>query len=551
MSSLVLLIVGIAVFVVAYVAYGGYLARKWGVDPGRKTPAHTMRDDIDYCPTKPAVLLGHHFSSIAGAGPITGPILAMIFGWLPVYLWITVGSIFFGGVHDFGSLMASIRNESKSIGEVIKANIGSRGKMLFNVFAWLTLVLVVAAFTDICASTFAYTPPAAGAVADLTGARAGTASIIFILLAIAFGIAVYRRNAPLAVATIVGVALLFGAVWLGYSFPVLALGKSAWIIILLVYISLASVLPVWFLLQPRDYLCSFLLYSMLAGGLVGIFITNPSIATPAFTSFDVNGQFLFPFLFVTVACGAISGFHSLVSSGTTAKQINSEKDARTIGYGAMLIEGLVAIVALIAVICIGGLTGSPAMKFAVGLATFMNNFGLPMDVGKVFIILAYSAFALTSLDTATRIGRYIFQEFFGDAKNEAVRKFFTNKFVATVITVAASIALILYGYAKIWPIFGSTNQLLAALALLAVSAWLAKSGKKNLMTIIPMIFMFCVTLTALAILGYGYWTAADPSGAWAPHVLLGVFAAVLFVLAVILIIEAIGSFRKRPSSAKA
>jgi carbon starvation protein len=551
MSALVLLIVGIVLFVVAYIVYGGFLSRKWGIDPNRKTPAHTMRDDIDYCPTRPAVLLGHHFSSIAGAGPITGPILAMVFGWLPVYLWITIGSIFFGGVHDFGSLLASIRHESKSIGEVIKANIGNRGKKLFNIFAWLTLILVVAAFTDICASTFAYITPAAGAVADMTGARAGTASIIFIFLAIAFGIAVYRRNAPLLISTIVGVALLFGAVWLGFAFPVLAFDKTTWIVILLVYIALASVLPVWFLLQPRDYLCSFLLYSMLGGGLVGILMTGPTIVTPAFTSFKVGGQFLFPFLFVTVACGAISGFHSLVSSGTTAKQINSEKDARTIGYGAMLIEGLVAIVALIAVISIGGLTGSPAMKFAVGLATFMNTFGLPMDVGKVFVILSYSAFALTSLDTATRIGRYIFQELFADLKNEALRKFLTDKYVATLITVAASIGLILYGYARIWPIFGSTNQLLAALALLAVSAWLAKSGKKNLMTIIPMIFMFCVTLTALALLGYGYWTAVDKAGAWAPNVILGIMAVVLFVLAVILIMEAVFAFRKKPSAAKA
>jgi len=550
MSTLVLLFVAIAVFAIAYIFYGGWLSKKWGIDPARATPAHSMYDNIDYVPTKPQILLGHHFSSIAGAGPITGPILAAIFGWLPVYLWITIGSIFFGGVHDYGALLASVRHEGRSIGEVIKANIGERGKMLFNVFAWLTLVLVVAAFTDICASTFAYMTPAAGAAADLTGARAGTASILFIFLAIGFGVAVYRRNAPIAVATIVGVVLLFAAVWVGFSFPVLAISKTTWVIILLVYITLASVLPVWFLLQPRDYLCSFLLYSLLLGGVVGIFMTGPQILTPAVTGFNIGGQFLFPFLFVTVACGAISGFHSLVSSGTTAKQVNTEKDTRLIGYGAMLIEGLVAVVALIAVIAVSGLSGSPAMKFAVGLATFMNTFGLPMDIGKVFVILAYSAFALTSLDTATRIARYIFQEFFREVKNETVKKFFTNMYVATIITVLASIALILYGYQRIWPIFGTTNQLLAALALLAVSAWLAKSGKKNLMTIIPMVFMFCVTLTALVLIGYGYWTAVDKNGAWHPSVLLGCFAIVLFVLAIFLIVEAIRSFRKKGVSSK-
>lgn len=539
MNSLFLLLIGIVVFFVAYVFYGGYLAKKWGVDPKRETPAHTKFDNVDYCPADARILLGHHFSSIAGAGPITGPILAAVFGWVPVFLWIIFGCVFIGGVHDFGSLLASIRHDGKSIGEIIRVNIGEKGKMLFNVFAWVTLILVVAAFTDICASTFAYD---AAKPTALVGAQAGTASILFIFLAMLFGFAVYRKNASIGLSTVVGVALLFFCIWIGYVFPFMKLTKVQWDILLLVYISLASILPVWILLQPRDYLCSFLLYSMVIGAVIGIVITHPSMQLAPYTSFKVNGQTLFPFLFVTVACGAVSGFHSLVSSGTTAKQITREApDAKLIGYGAMLIEGLVAIVALIAVGYVAKSSGTPAQVFANGVATFMNSFGIPMQVGKVFVILAFSAFALTSLDTATRIGRYIYQEFF-DKATAKTKKTFANIYISTFITVFASAALLVYGYAKIWPIFGSANQLLAGLALLAVSAWLAKSGKKYSNTIIPMIFMFGVTLTALALLMKQYLFSAKP------NFILGAFAVILFVLAIVLIFEAISVFKNKSQS---
>lgn len=541
MNAIVLLLLGIFIFLTAYVTYGGYLAKKWGIDTKRETPAHTKFDNVDYCPADAKILLGHHFSSIAGAGPIAGPIQAAVFGWIPVLLWILIGSVFIGGAHDFGSLFASIRHEGKSIGEIIRINIGERGKMIFNIFAWVTLVLVVAAFTDICASTFAYD---AAKPTLLTGAQAGTASILFIFLAMAFGFVVYRKNASIGLSTVVGVALLFTCIWIGYIFPVIKLSKFQWDIVLLIYITLASILPVWMLLQPRDYLCSFLLYAMLGGAVLGILLTQPTMKLPGFTSFTVNNQTLFPFLFVTVACGAVSGFHSLVASGTTSKQITKEGDAKLIGYGAMLIEGLVAIVALIAVGYVAKSQGTPAQVFASGVSIFMNSFGIPLQIGKVFVILAFSAFALTSLDTATRIGRYIFQEFFTNA-SEKTKKTYANMYTSTFITVAASAALLAYGYQKIWPIFGSANQLLSALALLAVTSWLAKCGKKTVMTLIPMVFMFIVSLSALFQLIKQYLFSENK------NMILGFFAVLLFVLAIVLIVEAYKSLSGNSKSKNA
>ncbi|HOT63109.1 MAG TPA: carbon starvation protein A [Treponemataceae bacterium] len=532
MNSLVLLLGGAALFAVAYVLYGGYLAKKWGITADRKTPAHTLRDDVDYAPGDAKVILGHHFSSIAGAGPITGPILAAVFGWVPVYLWIVVGSIFIGGVHDYGSLLASIRNDGKSIGEIIKTNISPRAKGIFNWYAWLTITLVVAAFTDICAATFAFDPAKPELIA---GAQAGTASVLFIFLAVMFGFLVYRKNAPLALASVAGVLLLALCIYVGYVFPVLKLNKLTWQIVLIAYITIASILPVWLLLQPRDYLCSFLLYAMMAGALLGIIIRRPSIEIPAFSGFVANNQSLFPFLFVTVACGAISGFHSLVSSGTTSKQVNREKpDVQLIGYGGMLIEGLLAIIALIAVGYLAGQKGSPAGIFANGVSFFMSSFGVPEGVGKVFVILSYSAFALTSLDTATRIGRYIMQEISGGSAPSAKSKNpFANIYVATLATVAFSVLLLVYGYVKIWPIFGSANQLLAALALLAVTAWVMKQGKRSWETILPLILMFAVTFTALFFIIRNNLMAEKHN-----YVLAGM-GCVLFILAILQLAEGI------------
>jgi carbon starvation protein len=546
MNSLVILISAIAFFLVAYICYGGHLAKKWGLADIKETPAHRLQDNMDYVPTDARVLFGHHFSSIAGAGPITGPILAAVFGWVPVYLWIVVGSIFFGGVHDFGSLVASINNDGKSIGEIIRTNVSKRAQTIFNWYAWVTITLVVAAFTDICAKTFAY-DPAAG---NLTGAQAGTASIIFIGLAFLFGFARNKLHAPLGVSTILGVILVAGAIILGYFCPVLKFSVNGWRIILIIYIFAASVLPVWLLLQPRDYLCSFLLYAMMAGAVIGVFVKHPSVNMDAFTGFSVGGSTLFPVLFVTVACGAISGFHSLISSGTTSKQLGRSKpDGQLIGYGAMLVEGLLAIVALIVVCYLSkdGLTtiadgkklGTPAVVFANGVAEFMNTFGINLQVGKVFVTLAYSAFALTSLDTATRIGRYLLQELAREAKKpNVVTKAAGNMYVATILTVAVSVIFLVAGYAKVWPIFGSANQLLAALALLAITAWVINKGKHSFETVIPMIFMFAVTFTALVLMIIKNF---QPGG----FIPLSVIAIVLFVLAVMQLIEAVRVFTRR------
>ncbi|AUN15112.1 carbon starvation protein CstA [[Clostridium] sordellii] len=541
MNSLTLLLVSAIILFIGYVCYGGYLAKKWGVDDNIKTPAHTKYDGVDYVPAKSPVLLGHHFASIAGAGPIVGPIQAAVFGWIPVALWVLIGSIFFGGVQDFGSLFASIRHDGKSIGEIIEFNMGRKGKKLFSLFAWLTLVLVVAAFANIVADNFVSTPQAA------------SASMFFIILAILFGIAVYRFKMPLIPATIIGVILLFGCIYLGFLFPIV-LSKQTWIILLMIYIFVASVTPVWILLQPRDYLNSYLLYAMIIGALLGIFILRPEIQMEGFVGFNVEGQYLFPFLFVTVACGAISGFHSLVGSGTSSKQLYKESDAKKIGYGAMLIEGLLAIVALITVAYIsnkqfGSLLGNggPVNVFSEGIANFMMSFGIPFTVGKTFTSLAISAFALTSLDTATRLGRFIFQEFFDttnpdekESKKSTTKNPLTNMYISTIITVVCSGLLAVMGYEKIWPIFGSANQLLAAIALMAIAIWLANSKKSFKEFIIPIIFMFIVTIVSLCLnikanIGVNY--------------ALVIIAVLLLILALILIKEAI-SFIKNNNKNK-
>lgn len=521
MSSLTLIAVAIIVLFAAYLTYGAYLAKKWGIDPNRKTPAHTLSDGVDYVPAPAPVLLGHHFASIAGAGPIVGPIVASVFGWIPVFLWIVIGGIFLGGVQDFGALFSSIRSDGKSIGHVIEENIGQSGKKLFSIFAWLTLLLVVAAFVNIVANTFVSVPEAA------------SASVMFIILAIGFGFAVYRKGVPLFIGSIIGVSLLFLCIYLGIKFP-LVLSKTTWIYILLAYIFIASVTPVWILLQPRDYLNSYLLYAMIIGAVLGLVLYNPKIQLAAFSGFNVNGSYLFPMLFVIVACGAISGFHSLVGSGTSSKQIDKEEDAKLIGFGAMLIESVLAVIALITAAYIGGdklaellKNGGPVNVFSQGLGTFMTSFGLPLSVGVSFTALAISAFALTSLDTATRLGRFIFQEFFEDPTKETQSILVTNRFLSTTITVVLGGALALVGWEKVWPIFGSANQLLAALALLALAAYLANQKRDNKMVIAPMIFMFTVTILALLLL--------IKSNIVAGNFLLVGFAVVLLVLALVLV----------------
>lgn len=558
MSSLLILLVSAAAFVIAYVLYGAWLAKQWGVDPAKETPAHTLQDGVDYVPAKSPVLLGHHFASIAGAGPINGPIQAAIFGWVPVLLWVVIGGIFFGAVQDFSALFASIRHGGQSIGHVIEVNIGKQGKKLFLVFSWLTLMLVVAAFADIVASTFAGFD-ASGKAVPANGATA-MASMLFIVLSVLFGFAVYRRKMPLGISSLIGVVLLVGCIAFGLACPVF-MTKEAWLAVILVYIFVASVTPVWILLQPRDYLNSFLLYGMMLAAFLGILFTNPTVNLPAFTGFNVNGQWLFPILFITVACGAISGFHSLVGSGTTAKQLNSEKDAKIIGYGGMLIECMLAVVALIAVGALyanGAMPkGTPPIVFATGVSQFVSVFHIPGDVAFSVVTLAISAFALTSLDTATRLARFLLQEFFtGEAQTlkevTGYRKVLVNPYFATLICVICGGALAIGGYQNIWPLFGSANQLLAALALLAAAVWLGKIGKNNKMFFIPMIFMLIATLTALYLTFVkNMGLLASGTGVIYKEGLQCLFAVILFVLAVILTVQgAIALSRKQTEQVK-
>ena len=576
MNAALFLIIGIAVLVVGYIFYGGWLAKKWGIDNSRVTPAHELEDGQDYCPAKGPVLMGHHFSSIAGAGPINGPIQAAVFGWVPVMLWVLIGGIFFGGVHDFGALFASIRHKGQSIGEVIGDAIGPKAKKLFIIFSYLTLILVVAAFASIVANTFKATYTETGAINyEASAANASTAiiSIMFILMAILFGFFVYRRNAPLGIATIIGVIGIAVCMYIGLNWHPIYLSYNVWMIIVGLYIGVASVTPVWILLQPRDYLSSFLLYGMIILAIVGIIGAHPTVDMPAFTGFYDNLKpsgtslgYMFPALFVTIACGAVSGFHSLVGSGTTAKQLDQEKDAKPIAYGGMLIECALALISVCAVGYIwaqyqSGETTTPTVVFATGLASmFSKVFGDGCyNVVYSMLILAVSAFCLTSVDTATRLARYMFQELFTPAGQDPKsltgwRKVITNPYVATAITVVAGVALGLTGYAKIWALFGAANQLLAALGLLAVCCWLGKIGRNNKMFYFPMFFMLVVTLTSLAFTIKTQITGIIAGGegvVW--FYIRGIIGVLLVILAIDLVVEgvkALSAQKKQRASAQ-
>lgn len=561
MNTLVLVIISIAILVCGYIFYGRWLCKQWGVgETKEQTPAHTMSDGVDYVPAKAPVLMGHHFSSIAGAGPITGPINAALFGWVPVVLWILVGGIFFGGVHDFGALFASLRHKGQSIGEVISANMSKRAKRLFLIFAYLTLLLVVAAFASIVASTFGAKFDEAGVLdkaASASNASVAMVSLLFILIAIVFGFAVYRRNMSMAISTILGIVAIVIIMAVGMNFHPLYLSTNTWMIIVGIYIAIASVAPVWILLQPRDYLSSFLLYAMLAIAFIGVIGAHPNIDPelfPAFTGFAVdngNGvQYMFPILFTTVACGAISGFHSLVSSGTTSKQLDKESDAKPIAYGGMLLECVLAVLTVCAIAYARqtGHTAGATDIFAGGIAAMVAAIpglaGLE-NILYTLLILTYSAFCLTSLDTATRLARFMFQEFWlepgqtvADVK-EGYKKLLVNPYFATAITVVIGIVLGMTGYAKIWGLFGSANQLLAGLGLLAVATWLGNIGRNNKMFLFPMAFMMVVTIASLIITVKNQVGIISAGGAdWGPYAQT-ILAVLLIILAILLVIEGV------------
>lgn len=501
MNGLTILGIAIIVLVAAYLIYGRFLVKTWGIDMNAETPAVTKEDGVDYVPTSKWVVFTHQFSSIAGAGPVTGPIIAAMFGWLPAFLWIMVGGIFFGAVQDFGALYASVKNKGKSIGGIIEQYIGRTGRKLFFCFCWLFTLLVIAAFSDMVANTFnGFT---AEGVKVEPNAAAASISMLFIVVAMLFGLFLKKFKVSDKIQFFVGMILLFAMLALGIAFP-MYFSKNVWLYIVFAYIFMASITPMWLLMQPRDYLSSFLLIGMIVAAVIGVAIANPSMNLPAFTGFNVGGKFMFPTLFITVACGAVSGFHSLVSSETSSKQIRNEKDMLVVGYGSMLVECLLAVLALVVVgsMAVGGSMpeGTPFAIFSKGVAGFLATIGLPERIGMCVMTMFVSALALTSLDSVARIGRMSFQEFFEEEEGTEKTPFIslmTNKYFATAITLFFGFVLSLGGYNNIWPLFGASNQLLAALVLIALAVFLKVTGRKGYMLWIPMCVMLVVTFTAL------------------------------------------------------
>ena len=505
MNGLVIVLIGIVALSAGYLLYGRWLAKKWGIDPKAKTPAYTHEDGQDYVPSSKFTVFSHQFSSIAGAGPVTGPILASVFGWVPVLLWLIIGGLFFGAVQDFGALYASVKNEGKSMGMIIEKYIGKTGRKLFMLFCWLFTLLVIAAFTDMVAGTFNGVGLDSAETAYANSAAASI-SMLFIVVAVIFGVIqkhVGKMNEW--VKAVVAIALLVAMFAVGMKLPIY-ISKTAWIYIIMAYLFLASVLPMWLLMQPRDYMTTFMLLGMIIGAVVGVVVAHPQMQLNAFNGFNVNGSGLFPTLFVTIACGAVSGFHSLVSSGTSSKTVSNEKDMPMIGYGAMVVESLLGIVALVVVgaVAVGGTKpeGTPFAIFSSGVAGFLEKLGVPVQVATVFMTMCVSALALTSLDSVARIGRMSFQElFYGESTDPKqmtpAQRVLTNKYFATVITLFFGYLLTLGGYSNVWPLFGSANQLLAAMVLIALAVFLKTTGRTGWTLYIPMFVMLAVTFTAL------------------------------------------------------
>lgn len=507
MTGLMLLGIALVVCACGYFIYGRWLVRLWGVDPNARTPAYVHEDGNDYVPSSKFTVFAHQFSSITGAGPVTGPIIAAMFGWAPVMLWLMIGGIFFGAVQDFTALYASVKNEGKSMGMLIEQYIGKTGKKMFLLFSWLFTLLVTAAFADIVASTFNGFKADGGLATP--NAAAASISMLYIVVAIAFGY--FLKKCPLAEGPKLAVAivLMIAMLWAGIEYP-LYYDKTTWLYVVFAYMFMAAVMPMWLLMEPRDYLSVFLLLGMIASGVIGVIFTNPSIDLPAFNGFVVNGQPLFPILFITIACGAVSGFHSLVSSGTSSKTVSNEKDMLFIGYGSMLIESILAVVSLIVVgaAATGGVMpkGTPFQIFAGAVGGFMGMFGLSAHVATCVITMCVSALALTTLDSVGRIGRMCFQELFTSGKPEemsGLQKVLTNKYFATVITLFFGYLLCLGGYMNVWPLFGAANQLCAALVFISLSVFLKVTGRQGWMLYVPMGFMFAATMSALAMSIYG------------------------------------------------
>lgn len=565
MNTLVIVLVAAVLLVAAYVLYGRWLANKWGIDPKAKTPARKFEDGQDYVPTDGWTVFSHQFSSIAGAGPVTGAIQAAVFGWVPVLLWVLIGGIFFGAVTDFGALYASVKNDGKSMGLLIEKYIGKLGRKLFLLFCWLFTLLVIAAFADMVAGTFnAYV--VTDGVASLsdaarTNGAAGTISLLFIGFAMIFGMIQKKMHFHGWKETVTGLICTVAALAIGMALPITA-GKDTWTYITFVYIFFAAVLPMWLLKQPRDAMTTYMFIGMIAGAALGLLVAHPSMNLPAFTGFhnDTLGD-MFPILFVTVACGAVSGFHSLVSSGTSSKTVANEKDMLKVGYGAMVLESLLAVLAL----CVAGAAaaadgtpaaGTPFQIFSSGVAGFFEMFGVPVYVAQCFMTMCVSALALTSLDAVARIGRMSFQELFStdDMEHaEGWRKLFCNKYFSTILTLAAAFVLTRIGYANIWPLFGSANQLLSALVLVTLCVFMKVTGRSNKMLFPPLIIMLLVTGTALAERTIGLVKAiAAGSATFLVEGLQLIIAILLIILGLTIVINSLRAyFASRKNSEKA
>ena len=507
MNGLILMACSIVALFVGYRFYARWLEKNWGVDPNAKTPAQLKNDGNDYVPTNKWTVFSHQFTSITGAGPVTGPIIAAMFGWLPATLWMIFGCIFFGAVQDFTALYASVKNGGKSMGMMIEQYVGRTGRQLFLFFCWLFTLLVISAFCDIVANTFnGFTAQGAEIMPN---AAAASISILYMFVAVAFGLYLKYRKPSSREQLIVGIVLMVLMLWIGIANPIYA-DAVTWRYVVFAYLFCAAVMPMWLLKQPRDYLSMFLLIGMILGGVIGVFVKNPELNMPAFVGFEVKGLDLFPMLFVTIACGAVSGFHSLVSSGTSSKLIANEKDMRLVGYGSMCVETVLGVVALI-VVCAAATdgvlpAGTPFQLFSNSIASFLTEiFGLPTDVSACIMTMCVSALALTSVDAVARIGRMSLQELFTPPEGQektAVQKLFTNTVFATTLTLVLSYLLCLAGYMSIWPLFGSANQLLSALVLTSLAVFLKATGRKGWMLYGPMAIMFCVTMTAL---GMSIW----------------------------------------------
>ena len=521
MNGLLLLGLSALILVVAYLFYGRYLVKTWGIDPKATTPAVAKEDGTDFVPTNKWSVFAHQFSSIAGAGPVTGPVMAMMFGWLPAFLWVIVGGVFFGAVQDFGALYASVKTEGKSMGQIIEKYIGRKGKKLFFLFCWIFTLIVIAAFADMVAGTFNGISADGAKLAP--NASAASISILYVFVAMAFGLFLKKVKLEGLPKVILGIALIIAMLALGIMFPVYAT-KTTWIYVVFVYIFFASVTPMWLLKTPRDYLTTFLFIGMIVAAVIGVFVSNPTITTPAFVGFkSASGSYIFPTLFVTIACGAVSGFHSLVSSETSSKLVENEKDMLQVGYGSMLLESLLAILVIVIVGALPNLkasgvldstlanmaladTATPFTKFSAGVTGLVAQLGLPQSWGLCIMTMFVSALALTSLDAVARISRMSFQEFFEVEEGQepsGLVKVLTNKYISTIISLVCGYLLSLGGYVNIWPLFGSANQLLAAMVLISLAVFLKVTGRKGFMLYIPMVLMFIVTMTALVQAIYG------------------------------------------------